>query len=84
MVTQGIQALDRFDQARIMQAVSNFDNFNGDNDSYLEHDCATLVGNHRVMFKIDYYDLKLEMGSVDPSNPEVTKRVMTIMLADEY
>lgn len=85
MVTSGIQGLDRFDQMRVIQAVSEFEGFNADNDPYQEHDCATLtVGNYKVMFKIDYYDLELEMCSEDPSNPEVTKRVMTIMLADEY
>jgi integrase len=33
---------------------------------------------------IDYYDVSMEGGSPDPSNPDCTSRVMTILRADEY
>ncbi|WP_156029304.1 DUF3768 domain-containing protein, partial [Sphingobium sp. DC-2] len=36
-------------------------------------------GLHRI-----YYYLELAYGSPDAANPEVTTRVLTILLADEY
>ena len=34
--------------------------------------------------KIDYYNMTLDMGSPDPADPKVTKRVLTVMFASEY
>ena len=38
----------------------------------------------RVCWKLDYYDRNLEFASEDAANPAVTRRVLTIMLSDEY
>ena len=38
----------------------------------------------RVFWKFDYYDCDLRFGSEDAANPAITRRVLTIMLADEY
>ena len=83
MVTQGIQQLDRLNA--ILSAVREFNNFNSSNDPYGEHDFGKIeLFSETVFWKFDYYDLALEYGSEDPSDPAVTQRVLTIMLASEY
>ena len=51
-----------------------------------EHDCASLtVGTHRITWKIDYHPQVGRQG-VDPdvADPRTVRRIMTIMLAEEY
>jgi hypothetical protein len=84
-ITRGIESLGPRAVSEIRTAVAGFDGFNEDNDPWGEHDCAVLtVGEHRVIFKIDYYDATLTRASADPTDACATHRVLTIMLAGEY
>jgi Protein of unknown function (DUF3768) len=38
----------------------------------------------RVFWKFDYYDHATQFASEDAANPAITRRVLTIMLSDEY
>jgi hypothetical protein len=52
---------------------------------YGEHDFGSFeIAGEKVFWKIDYYDLSLEFGSNDSADPAQTKRVLTILLAEEY
>ena len=85
VVTRGIAALSGPVQAAIIAAVRRFDDFSVANDPYGEHDFGLIeVAGQRVMFKIDYYDPSLCGHFADPADPMVTRRVLTILLADEY
>jgi len=85
LVTQGVDALGPENAAQVLEAVAEFEAFGPDNDPYGEHDCASIeVNGKRIIWKIDYYDASLTYGSPDPADPSVTRRVMTVMLAEEY
>lgn len=85
MLTQGILRLGGEAQRIILERVRGFDEFCTDNDPYGEHDFGSFEHDgHRVAFKIDYYDLSLTYGSENPADASVTRRVMTIMLMDEW
>ncbi|KXG87583.1 DUF3768 domain-containing protein [Agrobacterium bohemicum] len=85
LLTSGIQSLADATQSHIVEGVQDFNAFTPDNDPHGEHDFgAVTVDGHKVFWKIDYYDLSVQFGSDDPANPAVTKRVLTVMLAEEY
>ena len=83
VITQGVQALDNLPD--LLDQVRRFDAFTPDNDPYGEHDFSSFrhVG-ETIFWKFDYYDVDMTMHSPDASDPTVTTRVLTIMLADEY
>jgi len=85
VMTPGIAALGAEAVARIVKTIAVFDDFCHANDPHEEHDFGAFDAHgHRVLFKIDYYDESLTYHSPDPADPTVTKRVITIMLAEEY
>ena len=84
-LTSGVQALGEQGVEEVLLAVRAFDEFTNDNDPHAEHDFgAVWAAGARIFWKIDYYDQELRSGSPDPSDPAVTTRVLTIMLASEY
>ncbi|MBQ6855291.1 MAG: DUF3768 domain-containing protein [Alphaproteobacteria bacterium] len=85
MLTTGIRAKSSEDQAEILHKVRLFNEFTKANDPYAEHDYGRFSYNGEdIMFKIDYYNKTYDRMSDDPSNPDITNRVMTIMCSDEY
>ena len=85
MVTAGIAGLGGSAVTRVIAAITAFDAFTPENDPNGEHDCAVMtVDCIKVIWKIDYYDLKRQFYSPNASDRNVTSRVMTVMRADEY
>ena len=94
IITPGIQELLGREDTEILvnlkftilaKALMEFDSFTEDNDPHREHDFGAFeFDGEKLFFKIDYYDNALDFGSPDPSDPSVTTRVLTIMLASEY
>ena len=85
LITPGVAELPSDVQAMAIRMVATFDAFDDGNDPHREHDFGAFdIAGHKVFWKIDYYDRRLEYGSDDPADPERTTRVLTIMLAEEY
>lgn len=85
MLTIGISSLPREMQAKIFRAIEEFDDFGADNDPWGEHDFGVVeVDGERVFFKFDYFDNAFDMHSPDNTVRDVTRRVLVVMLADEY
>lgn len=85
LMTEGIRALPEDLQSRIIEAVQTFDDFGPENDPFGEHDFgAVTVEGRKVFWKIDYYAPDMLHGSDDSADTKQTRRVLTIMLAEEY
>ncbi len=85
VVTVGVRSLGEAFMAEAAREVITFDAFSEDNDPHGEHDFGTFeIAGQKLFWKIDPFDLKLERHSPDAANPDLTHRVLTIMLASEY
>ena len=85
VITSGVQALGQAAFNSILRKVRAFDNFTEGNNPYGERDFGAVTeGGEKIFWKISYYDRDMAYHSPDPSDPAVTVRLMTIMLASEY
>jgi Protein of unknown function (DUF3768) len=85
VMTCGVAALGAEAVARIVKTIAIYDDFCHANDPHEEHDFGAFEADgHVIFFKIDYYDKTLTCHSPDAADQSVTKRVITIMLAEEY
>ena len=85
MLTRGVREMPKFEPAELLQQLSAYDSFDADNDPHGERDFGAIeLGSTSLLWKIDYYDLAMQYASPDPADPDVTKRVLTVMLPEEW
>lgn len=85
VMTRGVAAMGPAAVHRIVETIALFDDFHHANDPHQEHDFGSFEAEGQtIFFKIDYFDQRMQMHSSDPTDPEVTTRVITVMLAEEY
>lgn len=86
VTTQGITALPPEKYFLVLGEVRTFNDFTEDNDPYGEHDfgACDVEGVGKIFWKIDYYAPDMKHGSEDPTDPEKTVRVLTVMFSNEY
>lgn len=85
VITNTLRKVSGFSASALAAALASYDGFDADNDPHGERDFGdlTLFGED-LLFKVDYYDKDLAFGSDDPANPDVTQRVLTVMLVREW
>jgi hypothetical protein len=84
-VTAGVAALGPMFVARSLKAIAQISDFDEGDDPYGEHDFGAIeVDGEKVFWKIDYYDAALTYAAEDPADPARCRRVLTVMLAQEY
>lgn len=83
VVTNGIAG--REDIVAILKRVRTYEDFNPNNDPYGERDMGFFLATNgdQIMFRIDYYNLDMTAGSEDPASPDITRRVLTVLLSSE-
>ena len=85
LMTRGVMALSGFEAVTLLSALANYDDFDADNDPHGERDFGDLeFAGASLLWKVDYYDTDLAFASPDPADAQVTRRVLTVMLAEEW
>lgn len=81
LITRGVASLP--DVLAIIKRVRGYSDFNQANDPYAEHDFGSFsYDGVSIFWKIDYYNQDLSAWS-DPLDRN-TRRILTVMLAEEY
>lgn len=69
----------------LIQRVAEFDDFTQQNDPYDQRDFGGFeFHGHQLLWKVDAYDQDYALGSDDPTDLSKIRRVLTIMLAEEW
>lgn len=85
VATRGVAALGRPFVDAALAAVAAFTAFDADNDPDGVHDFGVVrIHGVAVWFKIDCYDRAYQYGADNPADPGATRRVLTLLLPDEY
>ena len=84
LLTRAVANSDPDAIVKIVQAVRAFESFTPGNDPWGEHDFGQVtVAGKQLYWRIDAYDLSLEFGSPEPTDEAVTRRILTIMTAED-
>ncbi|GEO01711.1 hypothetical protein NSE01_35430 [Novosphingobium sediminis] len=85
LITTNLTRITGFDATVLTKALAECGGFDASNNPHGERDFGDLtLWGYDLIWKIDYYDTELQFGSDDPTDPDVTHRVLTVMLASDW
>ena len=83
-LTPGVRALGPAQRQHIIEKVRRFSDFTSDANGQAEHDYGAFsVDNADFCWRIGYYNRTLDGYSNDPSDPDLTIRIFTIMISED-
>jgi hypothetical protein len=69
----------------LRRAIAEYSDWSDGNDPYGEHDFGAFdLFGQRILFKVDYYHPDHDTHAPVPDSIELCRRVLTVMLAEEY
>lgn len=85
MMTANVTALPDMVRAAAICAMAEFSAFDEANDPHGEHDFGRFkLCNRSFIWQMSYFDLRYQSLSEDPADERITRRVLTLMLAEDY
>ena len=85
LLPQCMEYIEEAGMLAAVHAVMAIETFTEDNDPYGDHSFGVIeVRGHKLFWKLDLYNTDYSMGSDNPTGLTKTRRVLTIMLAEEY
>ena len=85
MMTASVMQLPDMVRATALTMMAQFEAFDEKNDPYGEHDFGRFeLCNRTFLFQISYFGRTYDEPSDDPADPERTRRVIVLMLAQDY
>ena len=85
VMTPGVAQYGTGFTLQALRLIAEASAFDASNDPHGEHDFGVVaIESHRLFWKIDYYDATMTFGADDPSDEQACRRVLTVMMAEEY
>lgn len=85
VVTKGVAEMPETERYKLFNVIQKVNEFPEEDNPYGERDFGMVMfAGDKFFWKIDYFDKEKRHGSPDPSDPDITCRILTIMRAEEY
>lgn len=83
-ISPAVEALPLKQRAVVLKMVRDFDEFDDEGNPFQEHDFGAFDFNgQRYGFRFEYFDPSMCRGASDPTDIELTRRVLTVHRSDE-
>ena len=84
VITPALEELSSKVRERVLERVRTFDEWNDKDEPFGEHDFGAFkIDGVDFFWSIECYDRSMQRGTDDPTDPEKTTRVLTVMTGED-